>query len=246
MKPSLPIAIALLLGAVTAAHSQNPDASPEVRAQLSPRRFTTLSSEIAAKIDRLSVKEGDRFKAGQVLFALDCSIQRAQLAEAKAALAAAEKSKSVSKRLVELNSGGVLEAELAAAEAAKAQARMELAQVVLSKCSVPAPFSGRVVELKAREDSYVQAGQQVLEILDDDVLEVEFIAPSHWYGQLKAGRPFTVQVDETGQTYNAKIVRVGAKVDPVSRSVRVVGELEKGAADLASGMSGRVFIDTGH
>jgi len=214
----------------------------ELHAQLVPKRFTTLSSEMAGRIDHMTIRESDRFKEGQVLVSLDCSLQRAAVDEARAALAAAQKSKSVNQRMVELNSGGVLEAELAAAEAAKDEAKLQSAQVLLSKCIILAPYQGRVVEQKVREHQFVQAGQPLLDILDDTALEVEFIAPSHWLAWLKLGTPFQVKVDETGKTYPAKVTHVGAKVDAVSHSVKVVGEIATNPADLMAGMSGRVLI----
>ena len=224
------------------AHAEEEGEGAEIRAQLVPKRFTTLSSEIAARIERLSVREGERFKEGQVLVGLDCALQRAALDEARATLAAAEKSRSVTKRMVELNSGGVLEADLAAAEAAKAQAKLQSAQVVLSKCAVTAPFPGRVVEQKVREHQYVQAGQPMLDILDDATLEVEFIAPSRALAWIKPGLAFEVRVDETEHAYQAKVTRIGAKVDPVSHSVKVVGEITGAFPALVAGMSGRVVF----
>jgi len=143
---------------------------------------------------------------------------------------------------LELGSGGALEADVATAEAAKAQARLQSALVVLSKCAIAAPFPGRIVEQKVREHQYVQAGQAMLEILDDSALEVEFIAPSRWLAWLKPGTPFQLQVDETGHTYPAKVSRLGAKVDPVSRSVKITGEIGGGVAELMAGMSGRILI----
>ncbi|MBY0429837.1 MAG: efflux RND transporter periplasmic adaptor subunit [Rhodospirillales bacterium] len=234
----------MILAATPAQAEEVPRLDPggaDIRIQLVPRRFTTLSSEIPARLDRLTVKEGERFKEGQVLIGLDCSLQRAQADEARAALAAAEKTKAVNRRLVELNSGGVLEADVAVAEAAKAQAKLQSAQVVLSKCAISAPFPGRVVEQKVREHQYVQAGQPLLDILDDTILEVEFIAPSSWLTRLKVGMPFQVQVEETGKAYPARIARTGAKVDAVSHSVKVVGEIVGGVLDLVAGMSGRIL-----
>src|SRR6266702_1425246 len=43
----------------------------EIRAQLSPRRYTTLAAEIGAKIIRLPVPEGGVFHAGEILVQLD-------------------------------------------------------------------------------------------------------------------------------------------------------------------------------
>jgi len=253
MRRDILLLAALLLGTASAAaraadpgdvNAAGPAADEPVviRAQVTPKRFTTLSSEIPARIEHLSVREGDRFKQGDPLIGLDCALQRSQAAEARAVLAGADRTRAVDRRLVELGSGGVLEAAVAAAEAGKAQARLDSAAVVLSKCVIAAPFPGRVVEQKVREHQYVQAGQAMLDILDDSALEVEFIAPSRWLAWLRAGTPFQVQLDETGRTYAAKVTRLGAKVDPVSHSVKITGEIEGPDADLIAGMSGRVLI----
>nr|CAX83996.1 Membrane-fusion protein [uncultured bacterium] len=214
--------------------------SPSVPALLVAVQYTTLSAELPGKIDRIAVKEGQRFKAGQPLIAFDCVIQQAQLDEARALLAAAEKTRNVRERLLELKSSGSLEAELAAAEAAKATAKFQSAKAVVSKCAIQAPFGGRVVEQKAREHQYVQSGQAILDILDDTSLEAEFIVPSHWLASLKPEMGIEVAVDETKKTYPAHIKRIGAKVDAVSHTAKVVAEISGDHADLVAGMTGRV------
>lgn len=215
---------------------------PAIPAQIVAAQYTTLSTELPAKIERISVKEGERFKAGQVLVSFDCAIQRAQLDEARAVVVAADKAARAHKRLLELNSTGTLEADRAAADAAVAQAKLNSAQAVTSKCAVAAPFSGRVVEQKARAHQYVQAGQPLLEILDDSVLEADFIVPSAWVVGLKPDMDMTIQVDETRKTYPAKIRRIGAKVDAVSHSIKVTAEIWGRFPDLIPGMSGRAQI----
>lgn len=211
-----------------------------IPAQIVAGQFTTLSSEIAAKIDRITVKEGERFKAGQVLISFDCSIHRAQLDETQAVLTAAESSKKAHRRLHELNSTGTLEVERATAEAAVAQTKLNLARTVMSKCAIAAPFNGRVVEQKSRPHQYSQAGQPILDILDDTSLEVEFIVPSHWVMEMKPGQRIEVLVDETRKAYPARVARVGAKVDAVSHSVKVVAEIIGSHPELMAGMAGRV------
>jgi len=214
----------------------------DIRAQLAPRRFTTLSAELAAKIERLPVREGERFRESQVLVGMECSLQRANLDKARAALTAAAKTSSVNERLHQMNAGGALEAEVSAAEEIKARAEVAAAAAIVSKCQVIAPFPGRVVDLKVREQQFVQPGTAMMEILDDSVLEVEFLAPSKWLAWLKPGVTFEIAVDETGRTYPAKLARLGAKVDPVSQSIKVVGEIVGPQPGLMAGMSGRVLV----
>lgn len=214
----------------------------EIRAQLMPRRYTTLAAEIGAKVSRLPVAEGARFSAGQMLVAFDCTLQQAQLNKARAALEAADKTWSANKRLNELNSVGKVELDVSEAEVGKARAEVASNQAVLSKCSMAAPFAGRVAEQKVREQQYVQAGQALLEILDDSVLELEFIVPSKWLAWIKVGSGFQVAIDETGKTYPAKVLRIGARVDPVSQSVKLAAAIDGKFGDLIAGMSGRVLM----
>lgn len=214
----------------------------EIRAQLSPRRFTTLAAEIGAKVNRISVREGERFKAGQVLIVLDCALQSAQLNKARATLSAAEKTYAANNRLAELNSVGKLELETSQSEVAKAKADVSLMNATLAKCQIPAPFAGRVSEQKVREQQFAQPGQGILEIIDDSALELEFIVPSRWMAWLKDGYRFQVKIDETGNTYPAKVLRMGAKVDPVSQSVKTIAVIDGHFPDLIAGMSGRVLL----
>ncbi|EJM98606.1 efflux RND transporter periplasmic adaptor subunit [Herbaspirillum sp. YR522] len=251
---ALPILLlALLPGTGALAQATAPTAAPatmqrsaierqDLRAQLSPRRYTTLAAEIGAKINRIEVAEGARFRAGQTLILFDCSLQQAQLQKVRATLAAADQTYNANKRLAELNSIGKLELELSQAEASKARADVAYMNISLDKCRLPAPFNGRVAEQRAREQQYVQPGQPLLDILDDSVLELDFIVPSKWLAWLKPNQKFQVAIDETGRSYPAKILRIGARVDPVSQSVKLTAAIDGQFDELMAGMSGRVMM----
>lgn len=214
----------------------------EIRAQLTPLRYTTLAAEIGAKISRLPIPESGRFRAGQALIQFDCSVQHAQLNKAQAALSAAEKLWRANQRLAELKSIGTLQVVASEAEVLKARAEVAANQAILGKCSVVAPYGGRVAEQKVREQQYVQPGQPLLEILDDSALVLEFIVPSRWLSWIQPQQPFLVQIDETGRSYPAKVTRIAARVDPVSQSVELTGVIDGSFRELISGMSGRVQI----
>lgn len=214
----------------------------EIRAQLLPRRYTTIAAEIGAKVSRLPVPEGGAFRAGQLLVSFDCSLQQAQLQKAQAELSGAQQTHKTNERLAELNSVGQLELDLSKAALGKAKAEVGANQAVLSKCSIAAPYSGRVAEQKVREQQYVQPGQALLDILDDSVLELEFLVPSSWLGWLRVGSSFQVEIDETRKSYPAKFIRIGARVDPVSQSVKVAAAIDGKFPELIAGMSGRVKV----
>jgi len=214
----------------------------EIRAQITPRDYTTLSSEMAARIDKISTRLGEHFHKGDVLVVFDCVTQQAQVSHARAVLTQAEKTYAIDQRLVALKSMGQLELEVAQAEVAKDKADLAAADAAVSKCSIAAPFNGVTVEQKAREFQYTTAGQPLLDVLDDRSLEIELIAPSRWLGWLKPGYAFQVHVDETEKTYPARVTRLAGRVDPVSQSIKVVGEITAAAPELMAGMSGRANI----
>jgi RND family efflux transporter MFP subunit len=239
------IASAFVLPSVHAAAPQPAGATletREIRAQLSPRRYTTLAAEIGAKINRLPLSEGAAFKQGQLLVQFDCVLQQAQLAKAEASLMGANTSWRGNQKLAELNSVGNMELDISRAETLKAQAEVAANRAVLGKCQIAAPFAGRIAEQKAREQQYVQPGQALMEILDDSTLELEFIIPSRWLSWVRNGAAFQVSIDETGKTYPAKVQRIGARVDPVSQSVKLTAVIDGRFGELVAGMSGKVLM----
>jgi membrane fusion protein (multidrug efflux system) len=117
-----------------------------------------------------------------------------------------------------------------------------VAQALVSKCSIAAPFSGVTVEQKARQFQYATPGQALLDVLDNMNLDVELIAPSRWLAWLKPGYPFQLYVDEIGKSYPTRVQRVSGRVDPVSQSIKVIGEITVPASELMAGMSGKALI----
>ncbi|HEV7856993.1 MAG TPA: efflux RND transporter periplasmic adaptor subunit [Herminiimonas sp.] len=214
----------------------------EIRAQLAPRRYTTLAAEVGAKINRLPFSEGAAFKQGQLLVQFDCVLQQAQLAKAQAALMAADAAWHGNQKLAELNSVGKVELDISKADELKAQAEVAANRALIGKCQIAAPFTGRIAEQKVREQQYVQAGQALLEIIDDSQLELEFIVPSRWLAWIRNGAAFQVNIDETGKTYPAKVQRIGARVDPISQSVKLTAVIDGHFGELIAGMSGKVLM----
>lgn len=212
----------------------------EIRAQLIPRRYTTVASEIGARVKRLPVAESEAFRAGDALVEFDCSVQEAQREKARAELEASQATHRANEQLAKLNSIGQLEFDLSRTGVLRSQAEVGMHDALLAKCRIPAPFSGRVAEQKVREQQFVQPGQALLDVLDDTSLELEFLVPSSWLRWLKPGLPLRVTIDETRRSYPARFTRIGARVDPVSQTVKVAAAIDGRHTELVAGMSGRV------
>ncbi|WP_313957476.1 efflux RND transporter periplasmic adaptor subunit [Paraburkholderia sp. BCC1885] len=209
-----------------------------IRIQLVARDQVDLSSEVAAKIATLPFRDGDAFRAGQTLVSLDCSLYAAQLHKAQAEAGAASDLLQVDQRLAQLHSVGELEVQQAAAKLKASNAEMAYMQATVRKCVITAPFDGRVSKRSAAPQQFAEAGKPLLTIVDTSHLELKMIVPSKWLVWLKPGHALSVQVDEVGKTYPAKVARIGARVDPVTQTVDVTAALTGSVSELLPGMSG--------
>src|ERR1700743_3133228 len=137
-----------LLAVATAIGASAPARASEVPAQLVAIHTATLSSEIAARIDSLATRVGDRVGKGDVLVSFDCAMPNAQLTHAQAVLTEAARTYEISRRAAAQKTNGQLELDIPAAEVLKAKADLAAVEATVSKCSIVAPFAGVVVERK--------------------------------------------------------------------------------------------------
>lgn len=214
------------------------DAASRIRTQLVARHDVEISSEVAAKIAKLPLQEGDAFAKGDLLVAFDCGLYRAQLTKAKATAVAAKRKQEVIGKLAALHSAGALDVAQAKARAKEAEADAAYMRVMVGKCTIHAPFAGRVAKRDAAPFEYVTPGKPLLEILDTGALEVKLNVPSKWLAWLKPGVKFVVHVDELDADYPARVDRLGARIDPVSQTVDVSGRIVGAPVELLPGMSG--------
>jgi RND family efflux transporter MFP subunit len=220
-----------------------PALQAEIRGLIKPLREAILSSEVAAKIAQIGFKDGEHFKKGEKLIQFDCHRQKAELSAAEAETQARRVIFKNNQDLSRLNAVGTLELEVSKAQLDKALAELNVIKARNQECVIKAPWNGRVTEVKAHAHEVIEPGREIMKILDDDSLEVEMIVPSNWLRWLKPGINYPITVDETGNNYEIKIARVGARVDPVSQTVRVFASFKEETADVLAGMSGSVIFD---
>jgi membrane fusion protein (multidrug efflux system) len=214
----------------------------DIRVQLRATQYATLSSELGARIKKLPVKDGERFVKGDVLVELDCSVQEAQKIKAKAELDGATHTLRANEQMRALKSVGTLEVLLAKSARDRAAAELLTIDAQLEKCSINAPFSGVMGDRRVQQYEFIQAGQAVVDIFDDSLFEVEFLTPSKWISWLKPGLPFQIEIDELKTVLPVSILRVGSRIDPVSQSVKVTGQIQNPSIDLKPGMSGQALF----
>lgn len=214
----------------------------EVRVLVTSRNWAVMSSEITAPISGMLKHPGESFKKGDVLVSFDCATYAAQRAGGAADVRQAVAQLESKQRLLQLQSIGALEVEIERTNLDRARANLQLLDVYLKRCKIAAPYAGTVVRWLAQPFQTAGAGDDVIEIVGSSALELEMIVPSSWLAWLKTGQALTAHIDETGTVVPGTISHLGARIDPVSQTIKVYATLTESSEGLLPGMSGRATI----
>ena len=219
-------------------------------------RQATLSAQVPGAIVSLSVKAGDRVRAGQELLRIDASAAQqnvvgstAQLEATQANLRVASKELDRQKQLFQKQyiSQGALERAQAQFDAAQAQVQAQQAQIRAAQTqtgffSVRAPFSGVVSDVPVTLGDMAMPGRPLLTLHDPSALRVSAAVPQSMIDgvrqQLKA-----VRYDIAGHTsVAAASVQLLPAVDPVTHTAQLRVALPSGTEGLVPGMFARVWV----
>jgi membrane fusion protein (multidrug efflux system) len=212
-------------------------------ADLLPLRRATLAAEVAGVVDEVHVELGDAVPAGRVLARIDTRALHQQLAEAEAICRNAIDRAERAEKLFEKRSITERQRLDAIAERDVAQARLASAELVLSKSALRAPWAGRVAAKRVEVGDYAIPGQQLFELVAVERLKVSASAPAADVPFLEVGRSVTVTVDFLpGRSFSGRVMRLGAELDPDSRTLAVEAEIDNADGSLRPGMFGRMQI----
>lgn len=198
---------------------------------------TILSSEIAGEIIELSKSEGDSFKKGDTLIKIDCSVYKAQKRKIEVEKEISKLQLEKNKKLDTFGSIGTFEIQISQENYNKQQAENDIAAINVSRCSIQAPFDGRVASKKVSKHQSIKPQDELLEIVSSDNLEAKVVVPSSWLIWLKRGMEFDLMIDETKTKIKAQVVQLDSVVDPTSQSLSIRAKLIKPFENIIPGMS---------
>jgi len=225
--------------------------------------YAEVGSPLPARIVALHVAPGERVKAGAALAQLQApelgrarSELQSTAARAQAARAAATRKRTLAtERVVAEREAQEAEAAAAGAEAELAAARATLAALGAdaaggakgsSVFTLRSPVDGVVIDRRGRMGQRAEPSQTLFEVGDLSELWLTVHAFERDAVRVHAGAEARVSLAALpGQAFNAKVTRVGARVDAQSRTVPVRLELPNPDGLLKPGMSATAFIPLG-
>jgi membrane fusion protein (multidrug efflux system) len=205
-----------------------------------------LRPEVSGRIAAINFKDGQLVRRGQVLVALDATLNEAEVAQARAeydlAMSNLKRSEDLARRSFISSSAQ----ETAASNAQVAEARLKLAQARLGKMRIVAPFDGAVGIRNVSLGDYVKDGTDLVNIEDTRVLKVDFRLPERNFAQVRVGQDIEVVADALpGQRFMGQIEAINPKVDANGRSLELRARLDNNEGRLKPGMFVRVRVIVG-
>lgn len=209
---------------------------------IKPSDQITFSSETAASVAEINVKEGSAFHIGDVLLKLDCRLQEAELQKALAQQSSADMAGKAATKLQSFGSISKYELVKATSDARAADADVKKLRAIVDKCVIKAPFNGSVSELMVHPYETVKQGDPLLQIINTENLEFEMQVPSCWLSWLHTGSMFDVHINEINKNISAKVSRIDPQIDPVSQTVKLIAIIYPPDKNLIAGMSGQAIF----
>ena len=220
---------------------------------------TRLSFAVGGKLQSVPLREGDEFRAGQVIARLDPADFEREVAADKARLSSANsrlrETEATFRRYEPLaRNGSVSQQEIARIEAAVAIARSDLqvakvalatAEENLRRATLTAPRDGIVTKLVAKQFEEIAAGQPVYEVGTRDALEVLFLVPEHLVPNLRYDAQVGITIPGLGdRTVPGHIIEIGAGAE-AGNAFRVRARLDEAPLGARSGMTASVALPVG-
>jgi membrane fusion protein (multidrug efflux system) len=233
-------------------------------AEVAPWAGVTLTAELAAQVHRLTVDIGDRVTEGQVLAVLDEAESRAlqaqaeaQAVRARAALAQAETDLERGEKLAATSDISVndldslrLGRDTAAAQAAEAEAAVELARERMADTSIRAPWPGVISERMVEIGTWVSIGSPVLRLVDDRRMKARAAASQVDRSRLQPGFAVVVRAHALpGAVFAGRVRALGSEADTASGTYLVEAVVDRpvapSGARLLAGMQGTMTVEIG-
>ncbi len=231
-----------------------------VSARIVPAQVGKLSFLLSGRVKEVLVRPGERVQAGQVLARLEAPALDSAVAQAEAALRAAQieyeyylvprrQPPVFLKKPWKGPTAGPLEPPerkaLAAAQLAAVQAALESARASAARATLQAPFDGVVTEIAKTAGEVANAAQTVIVLASLDHLQIETTdLGERDVARIRPGQTAQVYVEALDKHFPARVVRIAPRAGRDGSDVvfQAILAFESQPAGLLWGMSAEVTI----
>lgn len=215
----------------------------EAVGSLTPNERIVVSPEVAGRISQIHFAEGQKVSAGDVLFSLDSSIERAQLKQAEASRELSQLEYRRANELLRKNVGSANDRDAALAQLRTDDAEVELARERINKMSLEAPFDGVMGLREVSLGQYVSPGESLAPLVSVNPIKLEFQVPEIYVSDIQQGQSVAVALDALpGETFTGEVYALSPAVDDNSRNFTVRARLENEQGLLKPGLFARVTV----
>lgn len=217
-----------------------------------PKHSAELGPKMSGTLTAVMVDEGEKVKKGQQLFRLDARSTRLGVTQAETALEGAVIARDNAQRELErqrvlAEKGTISPAVLERAEAAfnsatnsiaAAEVAVSMARRTTSDSAVTSPIDGVVArKLKSvGETVTMMPPTTVLVVQDQSVIELRARIPETTLKHVREGELITAHFSAVDVTRPATVVRIQPTVDPQTRTIEIVADVDNSDNLLRPGM----------
>lgn len=212
----------------------------ELPAEVEALRDAQLGAAMGGYVEALTVKSGDRVKAGQLLATVDSATHHARVRAIEVELKAAERELARAKALGDVIPAAQLDDATTRVEAARAE--LTSARIAAQRSTITAPFAGEVVSVDAEVGEIAAPGVPMLRLVAIDRVKVSATVSDREMSVITAGSPAVVRIDALPRPLPATVTRVLRAADLGSRAFIVELELPNDDRTLLPGMIASVRI----
>jgi membrane fusion protein (multidrug efflux system) len=208
-------------------------------------RSVTLRNELAGTVDRADLVSGGVVHEGDVLVALDVSVEQAELQAQKATAQLAQTLLDRNQKASDENAVSQVEVDRAKAERDVALANVARIEAVIARKTIRAPFTARVGISDVHKGQYLSEGTLLTTLQGiDGAVHVDFAVPQRVAAGLKRGDRVNIFSGVEGPL-PATIVALDSKIDPATRNEWVRARLVSALRLPDPGASVRVEVSDG-
>ena len=172
-----------------------------------------MSPDEQGRVEDLKVRQGDKVTKGDLLFALDDDLQRADVQVREATLASARQAFARAEELLKSAAGTQKTMDDAKAALQQAQANLDASQTRLTRRRQRSPVTGSVEEVYFRPGETVQPGKPVVALLPPANLKIRFFAPERELAAIQIGEGVSVTCDSCAAGLTARVTFIARSAE---------------------------------